>query len=323
MTKATITNLWKGFKYFEPVIAEFRQNTDRYLYSYELKVNGKSRRIITYKDNKDGADLRLLHELSNMAFRKMYKSSNASHAYKKKQSIHTCLQEHIHSDVFLKADIHAYFDCVKKDVLLDKILALSKAENKKKNLKALLETCFYQDHMPIGLITSPVLSDLYLNEIDHIFEKKEGIVYTRYADDFIISSTGDDAELRLTKTLEELTEKLEELGLSLNKRKTYIRRLNAPGDAIHLLGLNLVYVSPGENRITVSNRFIRQTSMEYCEYLAKKDSMDKEARDLAFAAVYGKISFILDSSKSSAKKLQRMLAVKTGCEFALTRAALK
>lgn len=323
MAKINQNKLWKEFTSFEHLIADYAQNLESYLYSYEIKVNGKSRKIITYKNNQAGWDLRKLHELCNESFRRLYQSSNASHAYKKNKSIHTCIQEHIHSDVFLKADIHAYFDSVKEEVLLDKILALPKANSKKKKLKALLKTCFYQEHMPIGLTTSPVLSDLYLNEIDRFFEQQEGIVYTRYADDFIISSTGDDAELRLSETLELLTAKLEELGLSLNKRKTYIRRLKAPGDAIHLLGLNLVYDVPGKNRVTVSDRFIRQTSIEYCEYLDKKNSLDREAREQSFASVYGKICFILDSSESSAKKLQRMLAVKTGREFALTSAALK
>jgi len=60
-------------------------------------------------------------------------------------------------------------------------------------------------------------------------------------------------------------------GLSLNNKKIYCRIIDKPGDAIHVLGLNLVNSAPAPNRITVSAKYIRETSKEICEYLAGED----------------------------------------------------
>jgi arsenate reductase-like glutaredoxin family protein len=115
---------------------------------------------------------------------------------------------------------------------------------------------------------------------------------------------------------------LQELGLELNSKKTYIRRLQQSGDAIHLLGLNIVKTDTDTNRITVSDSYIRKTSIDFCNLLYNKNKMDKEELDQAFLAVNGKIQFIINASEKSAKKLQKMLSVKLSREIRLDHQTL-
>ena len=98
----------------------------------------------------------------------------------------------------------------------------------------------------------------------------KGICYTRYADDFIISTTGVDGKEKLEQALEILRAEISNHKLELNKKKTYIRQLKTEGDAIHLLGLNMVKTSTRKNRITVSHRYIIETSKEIGYLLQNK-----------------------------------------------------
>lgn len=171
--------------------------------------------------------------------------------------------------------------------------------------------------MPIGFVSSPMLSDIFLKDVDERFGSMEGISYTRYADDFIISSAGDGAEKRLQYVLDELTDEIKAHQLALNKKKTYFRHLRLEGDAIHILGLNLVRTAGEINRITVSDRFIRETSIELCQLMLEKEQLsDWEARK-RFCAVMGKVGYITYASEQSVRKLQKMLQVKTGKKLSL------
>lgn len=312
-SKGLINNLRSAYENINNV---YLKKPDDCVYEQQVHVNGKQRSIVTYKNNTEGMTLRYYHRYLDGYLKAIYKSSDSSFAYKEGFSINKCIEKHLNAEVFLKADIHSYFDTVNKDILAEKLIKISGNKNKSV-LTKYAETGFYYDKMPIGFITSPILSDIYLNSVDEYFFSVPDIVYTRYADDFIISSSGKGAEERLKKIKNELIEKLKELNLELNDKKTYIRRLKQAGDAIHILGLNIVYDEPGVNHITVSDKYIRNTSKEYCEYLLNKEKMNETEKDVCFTEVYGKIQFIKNSSIVSAKKLEKMLKVKLGRDVKL------
>ena len=71
---------------------------------------------------------------------------------------------------------------------------------------------------PQGAVISPLLSNIYLNPLDHEMAKK-GIEMVRYADDIVIlSGSREEAE----KALEEVREWVEKAGLRLHPEKTRI-----------------------------------------------------------------------------------------------------
>ncbi len=80
-----------------------------------------------------------------------------------------------------------------------------------------------------GAPLAPMLANLYLRPLDDIFETA-GVAYLRYADDLIVF--GSPSEIASHRGA--LEERLGELGLEINRRKT---RLSSAGEAWEFLGL--------------------------------------------------------------------------------------
>ena len=283
-------------------------NPDDFVRTFTVQINGKKRHIITYKADNNGAALKYFHACVADLIPLCYESMPNSFAYKKGMDILSCLEQHMESDTFLKTDIHEFFNSIQYEKLVDLVLEDTVCRKNKSLVKLILQTCFYKEHMPIGFVTSPMLSDMYLHKVDRHFLDRENIIYSRYADDFIISGKNNANNLQSIK--EELINMLSEYGLSLNNKKTYYRIIDKPGDAIHVLGLNLVNSAHGPNRITVSDRYIRETSKDICEYLTESKDMATEEKEYRRAGLTGKIEFIRHSSESSYKKLEKMVGIK-------------
>lgn len=306
------------------LIDEYNAHPEEFVRTFTVVINGKRRSMVTYQPNENGAKLRNLQRLFVCVLRGLHKQSEHSYAYKVNSSTKGCLKRHMTNDHFLKTDIHAYFDSISFELLKEKVFALSPVMRREHVYwTKVLSACFYDGKMPIGFVSSPMLSDIFLKDVDERFGGMEGISYTRYADDFIISAAGDSAQDRLQIVLDELTDEIAARNLELNKKKTYFRHLRQEGDAIHVLGLNLVRTAENTNRITVSDRFIRETSMELCRLIQEKNQLnDWEARK-RFCAVMGKVGYITYASEQSARKLQKMLQVKTGIEIMLDYKSLQ
>lgn len=303
--------------YFRKSTAEaYINNPDDFVRTFTVQINGKKRHIITYKADAKGAALRYFHTCVAELIPLCYESMPNSFAYKKGMDILSCLEQHLESDTFLKTDIHEFFNSIQYEKLTDMVLEDTVCKRNKSLVKLALKACFYNGHMPIGFVTSPVLSDMYLHKVDGHFLGRENIIYSRYADDFIISGKNNDNDLQGIK--EELINILSEYGLSLNNKKTYYRIIDKPGDAIHVLGLNLVNSAPGINRITVSDKYIRETSKDVCEYLAESKDMTPEEKEYRLAGLTGKIEFIRHCSDSSYKKLEKMVGIKYGGKIDLS-----
>ena len=86
----------------------------------------------------------------------------------------------------------------------------------------IIAVCFWEDCLPQGAPTSPVLANLYMEDLDFIWEdtfRDFGWTYTRYADDITIS--GDDSVKERSHVILELID--HQLGLYhlvRNKKKT-------------------------------------------------------------------------------------------------------
>lgn len=230
-------------------------------------------------------------------------------------------QQHLQGTVFLKTDIHGYFDSISEERMLKRIHRLRRVKEDWDTITLFTKASFYKGRLPIGFITSPVLSDLFLVTLDRKYKKNKNVTYTRYADDFIISASGEDAQKNLIAFRLQLEQDLGALDLELNRKKTYIRTLKSPGDAIHVLGLNIVKTETDTNRITISDRYVRKTCKNLCAWLNGDRMLDDP--DAEFAKIYGQISFIRQCSTTSYTKLQRMTRVKCGYSGEWTAESLK
>jgi len=91
---------------------------------------------------------------------------------------------------------------------------------------------------PQGGVLSPLLANVYLHWIDHLFERGDGpgqwanAKLIRYADDFVIMARFISPKLR-----DWIEGKLEGwLGLQINREKTRIVDLRQPGQSLDFLG---------------------------------------------------------------------------------------
>jgi RNA-directed DNA polymerase len=136
------------------------------------------------------------------------------------------------------ADLKSYFDTIPHDRLLalvgqkvsdGRVLNLIEAFLKQGVLDGLRE---WTPEMgsPQGAVVSPLLSNIYLNPLDHLMAH-EGLEMVRYADDFVILCRSPEEAARALARVQEWTATA---GLTLHPTKTRI--VNAREDTFDFLG---------------------------------------------------------------------------------------
>ncbi len=136
------------------------------------------------------------------------------------------------------ADLKSYFDTIPHDRLMTlvgqkvsdgRVLNLIEAFLKQGVLDGLRE---WTPEMgsPQGAVVSPLLSNIYLNPLDHKMAQ-EGFEMVRYADDFVILCRSPEDAMRALAVVQEWTA---EAGLMLHPTKTRI--VNATTDSFEFLG---------------------------------------------------------------------------------------
>ena len=124
------------------------------------------------------------------------------------------------------ADLKSYFDTIPKDRLVEMV----KSKVSDRRILKLIEAYLQQEIMeelqswtpetgvPQGAVLSPLLSNIYLNPLDHHMAEA-GFEMVRYADDFIIlCRTANEAETALAM----IQQWVSQAGLTLHPDKTHI-----------------------------------------------------------------------------------------------------
>jgi RNA-directed DNA polymerase len=136
------------------------------------------------------------------------------------------------------ADLKSFFDAIPHDLLMKEVKArvadgrvLKRIESfLKANIMDGLEQWTPMAGAPQGAVLSPLLSNIYLNPLDHRLAGKR-YEMVRYADDFVIlCRTKQDAEA----ALDEVKQWTAQAGLTLHPDKT--RLIDAATDAFEFLG---------------------------------------------------------------------------------------
>lgn len=138
------------------------------------------------------------------------------------------------------ADLKGYFDTIPHEPLLARV-AEKVADNKVLELVASYLKAEVLDGTsgwtpeqgsPQGAVISPLLSNIYLDPLDHLMAA-EGFEMVRYADDFVVMCrSAQEAE----SALERIRSWVESAGLQLHPDKTKIVDMTAEGSAFEFLG---------------------------------------------------------------------------------------
>src|SRR6516162_7579688 len=175
-----------------------------------------------------------------------------SFGYRPKKSAHTAIQRV--STAILEGktyvidfDLRSYFDTVRHHIVLEKVARRVDDEMVLWLLKLLLEASGRQG-VPQGGVISPLLSNLYLSEVDKMLERAKAVTqtgrwtaveYARFADDLVILVDSHARQQWLRQAVEKrLREELAKLQVEVNEEKS--RKVDLQrGESFGFLGFEL------------------------------------------------------------------------------------
>jgi RNA-directed DNA polymerase len=184
-----------------------------------------------------------------------------SYGYRPKRTAHEAIDRVAQSIVqgktyVIDLDLRSYFDTIRHHVVLEKVARRVDDDEIMALLKAILKACGKRG-VPQGGVISPLLSNLYLNEVDRMLEKAKqvtrygpwtAIEYARFADDLVILVDSHPRHRWLRRAVEKrLREEFAKLQVEVNEDKS--RRVDlARGESFGFLGFDFRRIRSRSNR---------------------------------------------------------------------------
>lgn len=175
-----------------------------------------------------------------------------SFGYRPKKTAHEAVQRVSEAIILsgkthvIDLDLKSYFDTIRHDIVLAKI-AKRVDDNDVLRLLKLIMKASGKRGVPQGGVISPLLSNIYLNEVDMMLEKcidvtSNGrwprVAYARFADDLVVLIDGHPRQARLRWAVaKRIREELAKLKVEVNEEKTRTVNL-AQGESFGFLGFD-------------------------------------------------------------------------------------
>ena len=235
--------------------------------------------------------LRQLKAIFEEKFNVLYHTS--AFAYIKNRSTIDAVKKHQRnkSRWFLKTDFSDFFGSTTEDFLWKMVIRVfpfsevARTERGANALKKALSLCFLNGGLPQGTPISPTLTNLMMIPIDHRLTNdlvKEGYVYSRYADDILISHRESFDYNKVCAYISEVLGKFE-APFAIKDEKT---RYGSSAGRNWNLGVML----NKDNQITIGRKNKEYLKAACTSYV--RDKKDNIAWDLHDVAVLnGKISY--------------------------------
>lgn len=199
-------------------------------------------------------------------------------AYSQGSSIKDNAIRHQNGRYILKLDFKDFFPSIKYNDLDKIIKSWHRAEGINWSLDSsakeiINNTCFYKEgRLPIGYPSSPIISNVVMYKFDaavvRLLEKNKGdfgaCVYSRYADDIIVSASKKGATLRVQHSIEDLIARWSSPTLTLNTSKT--RNISISGGSAIVTGLRICH----DHHITVRRQYKDHVRLMLTLYLKGK-----------------------------------------------------
>jgi RNA-directed DNA polymerase len=174
-----------------------------------------------------------------------------SYGYRPKRTAHEAVNRVAGAIVQQKTcvidlDLRAYFDTVRHHLLLDKV-ALRVQDGDVMHLLRLILKASGKQGVPQGGVISPLLSNIYLTEVDRMLERAKvattyggycAVEYARYADDLVVLLDAHPRHAWLKKAIpKRLRQELAKLQVEVNEEKSTTVEL-ARGESFGFLGFD-------------------------------------------------------------------------------------
>lgn len=304
------------------IVKRFCSNVGKFTSQKFLVINGKKRKILMYRNNKEGYQLREIHNKLICNLEKYVRLNKYCYAYQKNKSVKQCCEVHLRNRFFLKVDIKNFFGSIsmKKleqvlkchfstnpELAYDRIIAKESSKSIEnfyiknwEEIHFILKSFYVNNRLPLGFSISPFVSNIFLNLFDkRIVENFPDLTYSRYADDILISSPNPFDYSMVEETI---TQELHYLKLEINTRKLNHFSLNEMGDHVRFLGINIIR-KEDTNILSVGKKYIRKLVLGISD--PSIDDGEKEK-------IKGKIEYVKSISDLDYEYLIKYLYFKTG-----------
>lgn len=267
-----------------------------------VRTKNKTRKLTTYRS--DECDLRRKHQIVQKFIEDCFIPSMFTKGYVRKRSIYHNAYAHLYNDYFIMMDIRDFFPHICHKQLADKLFfELNRIEPGQINrgeCVEIVDLCSVGSRgLPLGFITSPILSNIYMKEFDGIFYGKlrklglKDVIYTRYADDLTVSfkyAGRDKLEQVKTEVTALAGELLSGYGLQLNYKKTRSYNLNV-SNHVRVTGVNISKWEDGRRRLSVGRSIKNELYQGALRCLQTRDAEE-------ISRIKGLQSFVLSIEKT-------------------------
>ena len=211
-------------KYFSTTI-ELKNNVNRSYKTFKIhKRSGGFREIDAPNDELKVIQKRIAKFITNKL---KYLPSNNAYGFTKNRNCKLAMEQHQKngSKYFLKLDIHDFFNSTTKEIILREMNKHWCFAILPDNLKDFwLTLCTKENVLPQGSPASPVFANIVLHEFDlwldeNLKKLDKDMVYTRYADDLLISSKNKFHQ-NIKEIVDNISAKLKDYNLTLSEHKT-------------------------------------------------------------------------------------------------------
>lgn len=208
----------------------------------------------------------------------------------------------MYNDVFLKMDIRNFFPSLNHKYLAECLFfEINKnTEISRKECYDIVRKCSVgKIGLPLGLVSSPALANLYMKEFDGLLYgqiRKMGLknpIYTRYADDMIISFQFDSDYLNMIDWIKvEVRRLLKKVHLTLNDEKTELHTLKH-SNHVRITGISITRDADNFRHISVGRKLKNQIFWDAI------NMHDQKIKDYAkIEHLKGVFSFVLSIEKN-------------------------
>lgn len=245
--------------------------------------------------------------LNTFLFEHLDVNDRVVYSYRKGVNPHEMALAHAKGRAFFQTDIESFFDSI------DRHLARSTILRQKDNapisdldlhLDRIIELTIINDALPIGFPTSPLISNICLTRFDDDFEEyclSHSLIYTRYADDIVVSGKSHGALSDVGEKLNELLAQHFSGKLRQNRRKTKLKTI---GEKIKVLGMAIL----PNGRVTIDMELKKKIEVHLYFYICNRqkflDISDGNI-DAGIQKLSGYINYINSADKLYLEKLRR------------------
>lgn len=233
-------------------------------------------------------------------------NANVVHSYRQGKNAYTAVLKHANSKYFFQTDIQNFFYSITAqdvETIFDFNLSDTPIYDADKFKNQLLNLVTVNNTLPVGFSTSPSISNACLYAFDNALESyclKHSVIYTRYSDDIILSSS----ENNLNGIQDVVSEKLKYFFSDRFQLNPYKTKHTHKGKKVKLLGMVIL----PSGKISIDIKIKRQIEILFHFYINDKekfsDYLGKHYKG-NLSTISGQLSYINTIDKSYLNKLRK------------------